>query len=117
MRDKDSTGRRFTAEQVTSLIAVTEPWLSCDGCFDSLDECVDDLVDGADRIDEPLRVHLARCPACLEETETLLILAAEDQQADADDLVARLHALTGQEQSNDLSANRRRFARRRWRHT
>lgn len=73
----------YTPEQVSRLIANTEPWLSCDGCFDEIDVCVEALVAGAAEIAEPLRVHLARCPVCFEEAETLLTLAARDQGADA----------------------------------
>lgn len=84
---------KYTAEQVSRLIANTEPWLSCDGCFDEIDACMEALVAGADEIAEPLRVHLARCPACFEEAETLLILAAQDQGADVDAVSGTLRHL------------------------
>ena len=116
MNRDDSTGRRLTAEQVASLIAVTEPWLSCDGCFDALDLCVDALVDGADQFDAPLLVHFARCPACREEAGTLLTLAAQDRGMAADRLLERLDSLIEQVQTEPgISVPGRRRWTRRWR--
>lgn len=95
MRHAKLPNRRLTAEQAAGLVAMSEPWLSCDGCFDQLDGCVDALVEGARHIDEPLRVHLARCAACREEAETLLTLAAQDRQVDEVPLLELLHSLVG----------------------
>lgn len=69
----------LTAAQAEKLTAAAEPWLSCDDCFDQVDEYVDALVRGDRGLNEPLRVHLANCVACYEEAETLVCLAAEDQ--------------------------------------
>jgi predicted Zn-dependent protease len=69
----------LTAAQAKKLTASTQPWLSCDSCFEQIDAYVDALVGGEAGLDEPLRVHLARCPACYEEAETLAGLAAQDQ--------------------------------------
>lgn len=93
MTHQDLPGRRYTAAQIAALTAAGEPWLSCDGCFDELDGAVDALAGGARLLDEPLRVHLARCPACLEEAETLLVLAAQDRGADEERLLERLRSL------------------------
>jgi anti-sigma factor RsiW len=68
----------LTAAQAESLVATSEPWLSCDECFDQIDTYVDALIRDGRRLDEPLRVHLARCPACLEEGESLISLAAAE---------------------------------------
>lgn len=75
----------LTRAQAESLVAVTEPWLSCDDCFEQVDTFVDGLISDGRGPDEPLRVHLARCPACYEEAETLVSLAAEDAGLDEDD--------------------------------
>lgn len=96
MKHDGSTGRRLTAEQVASLVAVTEPWLSCDDCFDTIDRCVDALIDGVRQLDEPLLVHFARCAACREEAETLLTLAAQDRGIEPDGLLERLASLIDQ---------------------
>lgn len=69
----------LTTAQAEKLTASTEPWLSCEECFDQIDGYVDTLVRGGRGLDEPLRVHLARCPACYEEAETLVSLAAQDR--------------------------------------
>lgn len=96
MSGHSERGRGLTADQVAALVAVTEPWLSCDGCFEAVDVFVDMLVDGADRLEEPLRVHLAGCPACQEEAETLAVLAAQDRGVDTGPVLARLHRLINQ---------------------
>ncbi|HET6877809.1 MAG TPA: hypothetical protein VFH38_09795 [Jatrophihabitans sp.] len=93
MRNAKSPDRRLTAGQAESLVAISEPWLSCDSCFDQIDGCVDALADGAGHIDLPLRVHLARCTACWEEAETLLSLAARDRNVDEGPLLALMRSL------------------------
>lgn len=115
MRHDDSTGRRLTPEQVADLVAVPEPWLSCDDCFDALDVCVDALIDGVHQLDEPLLVHFARCTACREEAETLLTLAAQDRGVQAELLLERLASLIAQH-ADVPAPGRRRFAwTQRWR--
>lgn len=69
----------LTAAQAERLTANTQPWLSCDSCFDQIDGYVDALVRGGRGLDEPLRVHLTGCPVCYGEAETLVSLAAQDQ--------------------------------------
>ncbi|MFJ2030527.1 hypothetical protein [Streptosporangium sp. NPDC087985] len=81
MRDDEmnTPDKPLTAAQAESLTATSEPWLSCDDCFDHIDSCVDALIHDGRGLDEPMRVHLARCPACYEEAETLISLAAAGQ--------------------------------------
>jgi hypothetical protein len=59
-----------------SLTVDTQPWLSCDDCFDLMDTYVEArLADPT--YDEPrMAAHLAGCSACAEEAESLLALAA-----------------------------------------
>jgi hypothetical protein len=66
----------LTAAQAASLTAVSEPWLSCDDCFDQMDGWVEALLHDGRGLDAPTRVHLAGCPACHEEAESLIGLAA-----------------------------------------
>lgn len=73
---------RLTAAQAASLTATSEPWLSCDDCFEAIDGYVDALLDSGPPDDEPLRVHLARCPACFDEAESLISLVAADDGLD-----------------------------------
>lgn len=80
----DTTDTSLTAAQAESLTAESEPWLSCDACFDRIDICVDALLgENGHELDEPMRVHLTRCPACCEEAESLACLTAADHALDA----------------------------------
>jgi anti-sigma factor RsiW len=56
------------------------PELSCDECFDLLDEYVDVELAGedADARIPGMRTHLSGCPACREEHESLRALAQDD---------------------------------------
>jgi len=53
--------------------------LGCDACFEALDWYVDLQLLGhdADRTVPGMREHLAGCPACREEHESLAALAAQ----------------------------------------
>jgi hypothetical protein len=62
------------------LLGPDGPELTCDECFDMLDEYVEHELAGADadaRI-PGMRNHLAGCPACREEHESLRALVSED---------------------------------------
>jgi hypothetical protein len=81
-----------TLEQLT---LDTEPWLSCDDCFRHVDEFVELVLAGAAERMPAMSVHLRACPACIEEAETVLVLAAEDTGVGPAEALARLAALTG----------------------
>ena len=66
------------SEVVDRLLVDTEPWLSCDECFDQVDAYVEQLIAGRLDAMPAMRVHLGGCPACAEEAATLLLLAATD---------------------------------------
>jgi hypothetical protein len=92
----------LTPQLLRGLTLDTEPWLSCDDCFDLLDQYVELVLTGpaATGPDDAgpddagpddagaapagtavvlrMRTHLAGCPACAEEATSLLLLAAED---------------------------------------
>jgi hypothetical protein len=57
--------------------------VSCERCFELLDEHVDLEVDGldADARLPGMRAHLSGCPACREEHESLRALVTADQRA------------------------------------
>jgi hypothetical protein len=61
------------------LLGPPGPDIGCDACFDRLDEYVELELGGADPEDRVpgLRAHLAGCPACHEEYESLRALLAE----------------------------------------
>jgi hypothetical protein len=62
------------------VLGPAEPEVGCDECFDELDRYVDLAVAGADAdaAVPGLRAHLAGCPACREEFESLRALVAGD---------------------------------------
>jgi len=61
---------------LTRLLGPGEPEVGCDECFDYLDRYVELELAGADAdADVPgLGTHLAGCPACREEYESLRAL-------------------------------------------
>ena len=61
------------------LLGPAGPEVSCEVCFERLDEFVDAELAGADAdaAIPGMRAHLAGCPACREEYESLRDLAAE----------------------------------------
>ena len=61
------------------LLGPRGPEVGCDECFDQLDRFVELEVNGADADAAlpGLRAHLAGCPACREEHESLLALLRE----------------------------------------
>ena len=61
------------ASLVIRLLGPTEPELSCDECFDLLDQYVDLELAGhdADARVPGMRGHLRACPACHEDHESL----------------------------------------------
>jgi hypothetical protein len=65
---------------ILRLLGPGEPELGCDECFDALDRFVELELAGADA-DEAvpgMRAHLAGCPACAEEHESLRALLELD---------------------------------------
>jgi hypothetical protein len=62
------------------LLGAGEPELGCDECFELLDRHVELELAGApaDALVPGLRAHLAGCPACAEEHESLRALLELD---------------------------------------
>jgi hypothetical protein len=71
------TGADRDRELVARLLGPAEPEVSCDECFELLDEYVDLELRGedADARLPGMRPHLQGCPACREDHESLLDLA------------------------------------------
>ncbi len=63
------------------LLGPSDPEIGCDECFEQLDRYVElELVGGdADSAIPGLRAHLAGCPACREEHESLRALVGGEQ--------------------------------------
>jgi hypothetical protein len=71
-------------EQVLSrVLGPAEPEVGCETCFDELDRYVELTVAGADAdaAVPGLRAHLAGCPACREEFESLRDLVVAERGA------------------------------------
>ncbi len=62
------------------LLGPAEPEVGCDECFETLDRYVElELADApVDELMPGLRAHLAGCPACAEEHESLRALLELD---------------------------------------
>lgn len=85
-------GRRLSAAAVQRLTTDTEPWLSCDDCFDQVDKFVELVLSGAAALPAAMQSHLRGCSACEEEARSLLLLAADDRGVEAALALARLTA-------------------------
>jgi hypothetical protein len=79
------TERPEIDQMVGRLLGPSAPEVGCDECFDELDRFVELDLAGrdADAAIPGLRAHLAGCPACREEYESLRALVARDASADA----------------------------------
>jgi hypothetical protein len=67
-------------EALGRLLGPAEAEVGCDVCFDELDRYVELEVAGGDADAEipGLRAHLAGCPACREEHDSLLALVSNE---------------------------------------
>lgn len=82
--------RPLSPEEIDRLTANTEPWLSCDDCFDLVDVVIEAIVVSSTLFSERFRVHLLRCPACLEEACSLAEIVATDHGIPAREALARI---------------------------
>jgi hypothetical protein len=68
---------------VAALLGPAGYQVDCDQCFDLLDSYVERELEGldADTSTPGMRTHLAGCPACREEHESLRALVGSDDHA------------------------------------
>jgi predicted anti-sigma-YlaC factor YlaD len=68
-------------EQIDRLLGPTGPEVSCETCFELIDEYVDLELQGldADARIPGMREHLDGCPACREEHQGLVELAGRSR--------------------------------------
>jgi anti-sigma factor RsiW len=68
-------------QTLARLLGPAEPEVGCDTCFAELDRYVELELRGADAdaAVPSLRAHLAGCPACAEEYESLRALVATER--------------------------------------
>ncbi|MGE5291856.1 MAG: hypothetical protein ACM3ML_32610 [Micromonosporaceae bacterium] len=83
--------RKLSAGEVRRLTMDPGPWLSCDVCFQLVDQYVELLLTDAAWHMPGMRAHLRGCSACAEEAASLLLLAAEDAGVDPAPALRRLH--------------------------
>jgi hypothetical protein len=74
---------------VRRLTMAPGPWLSCDDCFHLVDQHVEAVLAGGTTL-PAMRAHLAGCPACCEEAQSLLVLAAAERGQDPGPALSRL---------------------------
>lgn len=84
--------RTLGSEAIDRLTAYTDPWLSCDDCFEQVDAAIDALLDATAPLTEPFRVHLLSCAVCHEEASSLAALTAADHGLSEVEAAARLDA-------------------------
>lgn len=74
-----------TGSLLVRVLGPAQPELSCEECFERLDEHVDVEARGgdADAAVPGMREHLAGCPACAEDHESLRALVAADRDGAA----------------------------------
>ncbi len=80
----------LSLQAALSLTLDTEPFLSCDDCFDLVDEYVEALLADPDHHQRAMRTHLAGCAACVEEARSLILLVAEQDGLDPVPALRRL---------------------------
>jgi len=69
----------LSPQAARSLTLDTEPYLSCDDCFEMVDGYVEALLTDPEHDMPAMRIHLAGCTACAEEAQSLIeIVAAQD---------------------------------------
>ena len=69
---------QLTTEQAQRFVVDTSPWMSCDDCFDHLDEYVECSPTTQFEWSHAMSAHISGCQACREEAESLLVLLDED---------------------------------------
>lgn len=72
--------RGFDADTITRLLADTSPYLSCDDCFDRMDEYVERRLADPHHRDPAMDAHLAGCGACAEEAHSLAELLGRERR-------------------------------------
>jgi hypothetical protein len=75
-----SPSEDMNSDRLERLLGPVGHEVSCDQCFEQIDEYVELELAGADadRRLPGLRAHLEGCPACREEHESLLALVQAD---------------------------------------
>ena len=78
---------------IRRLTLSSDPWLSCDDCFDLLDEVIEETLSSGAGMREAFRVHLRACTVCCQEAYSLATLVAPDLDIGPGLAVAKLDAV------------------------
>lgn len=68
----------LTDKAVTDLLLDTQPYLSCNDCFERIDRYVEERLADPAHDDPEMSTHLAGCGVCAEEARTLEDLLHQD---------------------------------------
>jgi anti-sigma factor RsiW len=73
---------RGLAYRLSRLLGPAGPELTCEECFDQLDHYVEVELSGADAeaAVPGMRAHLAGCPACAEDHDSLRALVGQERR-------------------------------------
>ena len=82
----------LTAQATLRLTLDTEPYLSCDECFNQVDGYIEALLADPDHDLPAMRTHLAGCTACAEEARSLAWFVAVQAGLDPEPAGRRLEA-------------------------
>jgi hypothetical protein len=74
----NTSSPQLSEAQAQRFVVDATPWMSCDECFDRLDEYVECSPTSTLEWLPAMSAHVAGCQACREEVESLLVLLAED---------------------------------------
>ena len=69
----------LTDRAVADLVVDTEPYLSCDDCFERIDRYVEQRLADPAYDDPEMATHLSGCGACAEEAVALTELLRQDE--------------------------------------
>lgn len=70
----------LTDRAVVDLLVDTEPYLSCDHCFERIDRYIEQRLADPEHDDPQMTTHLAGCGVCSEEAKALEELLRQDAQ-------------------------------------
>lgn len=68
----------LTHRAVDDLLIDTEPYLSCDDCFERIDRYVEQLLADPAHDDPEMAAHLAGCGVCADEAQAMQELLRQD---------------------------------------
>jgi anti-sigma factor RsiW len=89
-----ANARRLSSAVLHQLVVPSEPWLSCEDCFELMDAYVDARLADPSFPAPAMDVHLGACPACAEEAVSLTVLVAQEDNVDPEPALRRIRSRT-----------------------